>query len=49
MFCYFVGVLSIFILSENISCELQTNNRNLKITLESKIALVVQKKLGLLA
>jgi len=50
LFCYFVGVLCIFFLAENLYFELQTNKqtKNLTITLESKIALGVQQKLGLL-
>jgi len=42
-FSYFVGVLYIFFLAENLYFESQTNN-----TLESTIALGVQQELGLL-
>jgi len=41
-------VLCIFFLAENLNFESQTNKQNLKITLEWKIVLGVQQKLGLL-
>ena len=49
LFCYFVGLLCIFFLAENLYFESQTNKqKNLKMTIESKIAFGVQQKLGLL-
>ena len=46
-FCYFVGVLGIFFVAENLYFESQTN-RKLKNYLRIKIALGVQQKFGLL-